>query len=183
MAEQMIDDLFVFQLIREGDRRAFRRVFDEWFVPLCRFVRVYVREERMAEEVVIDTFTALWEKRESLQIELTLKAYLFQSARNRTLNYLRDNARYVSVADWTVFERCESDYSLELAELEELIREAVCSLPARGREIFTLSRYENLSNKEIAERLNVSVKNVEAQITKSLKKIKQYLGDAYYYLW
>lgn len=99
------------------------------------------------------------------------------------MNYLRDNDRFVAISDWSVLERFEVDDSLELKELERLITEAICSLPDRCREIFQKSRTEHLSNKEIAESLNVSVKNVEAQITKALKLIKNYLGDSYSYFW
>ena len=72
---------------------------------------------------------------------------------------------------------------LETEELYALIRAAVLDLPARCREVFTLSRDESLTNKEIADRLGISVKTVEAQITTALKRIRNFLGDKYSYLW
>lgn len=179
----MIDDIFILRLIKSGDKQIFKYLFELHFVPLCRFVRLYVKESRIAEEIVLDVFTTIWEKREELEIRITLKAYLFQAARNRALNYIRDNERFIPVSDWSAFERFETDDSLETKELECLIQEAVCSLPDRCREVFQKSRSEYLSNKEIAEDLHVSVKNVEAQITKALKLIKQHLGGSYTYLW
>lgn len=182
-AGKMQDDIFMVRLIRAGDKHAFEYLFKKYFASLCRFVRVYVKESGVAEELALDVFTSIWEKREMLDIKLTLKSYLFQAARNRAMNYLRDNDRFVTVSDWSFFERFEVDDSLELKELECLIAEAICTLPDRSREIFLKSRSEHLSNKEIAEHLNVSVKNVEAQITKALKQIKAYLGDSYTYFW
>ncbi len=73
--------------------------------------------------------------------------------------------------------------ALETEELYRLIQEAVFSLPDKCRNIFLLSRRENLTNQEIARKLNISVKTVEGQITKALKKIKKFLGDQYSYLW
>lgn len=182
-AGKMQDDIFMVRLIRAGDKHAFEYLFKMHFAPLCRFIRIYVKESGIAEELALDVFTSVWEKRENLDIKLTLKSYLFQAARNRAINYLRDNDRFVTVSDWSLFEGYEVDESLELRELERLIAEAICSLPDRSREIFLKSRNEHLSNKEIAESLNVSVKNVEAQITKALKRIKAYLGDSYTYFW
>lgn len=180
---KMPDDVYMVRLIRAGDKQAFEYLFKTYFAPLCRFIRVYVKESGVAEELVLDVFTSVWEKRENFDIKLTIKSYLFQAARNRAMNYLRDNDRFLAVSDWSLFERFEVDDSLELKELERLIGEAICSLPDRSREIFLKSRNEHLSNKEIADSLHVSVKNVEAQITKALKLIKAYLGDSYSYFW
>jgi RNA polymerase sigma-70 factor (ECF subfamily) len=176
--EEMFDDVFLLKLIRENDRQAFRYLFDSFFVSLCRFVCAYVNDRSIAEEIVLDIFTAVWEKRNELKIDVSWKAYLFRSARNRALNHIRDNERFVSVSDWSFYEQAETDNTLEMKELERLIREAVCSLPDRCGEIFRKSRLEHHSNKKIATELNISVKYVEAQITKALKLIRKYLGDS-----
>lgn len=180
---RQIDDLFIVRLIRAGDQLAFKHLFELYFAPLCRFIRIYVKGPRVAEDIVLDIFANLWEQRAALQIQVTLKAYLFQSARNRALNYLRDNERFVSVGDFTSLERFENDDALEMRELQRLIQEAILSLPPKCQDVFTKSRMENLSNKEIADQMDISVKAVEAQITRALKIIRTYLGDAYYYLW
>ncbi|MDR1585401.1 MAG: sigma-70 family RNA polymerase sigma factor, partial [Prevotellaceae bacterium] len=110
-------------------------------------------------------------------------AYLFQAARNKSLNFLRRKKQTVSL-NAVEFDIVETNTaSLETEELYRLIQEAVLDLPDKCREVFHLSRNENLSNKEIAEKLGISVKTVEAQITKALKRIKDFLGDAYFYLW
>lgn len=180
---QNIDDVFLLKLIKTGDKEAFKYLFDLFFMPLCRFVKVYVSEKQIAEEIVLDIFVAIWEKRENIIIKISWKAYLFQSARNRAFNYLRDHERFVNVSDWSLYDKAITDDTVEIQELELLIQEAICSLPDRVQEIFKKSRLDNLTNKEIAEELNTSVKNVEAHITKALKLIRKYLGDSYTYLW
>lgn len=177
------DDVFLLKLIKSGDREAFKYLFDQYFASLCRFVKVYVSEKQIAEEIALDVFVAIWEKRETITIRISWKSYLFQSARNRALNYIRDHERFVNISDWSFYDKAIVDNTVEIQELELLIQEAVYSLPERVREIFEKSRVENLTNKKIAEELNISVKNVEAHITKALKLIKKYLGDSYTYLW
>lgn len=176
------DDIFLLKLIQTGNKQAFKHLFDSYFTPLCRFVRVYVHEGLAAEEIVSDVFVAVWEKKDQIEIQISWKSYLFQAARNRALNYLRDNERYVSVSDWSLYDRAETDNRVEMRELELLIMEAIDALPARTREIFTKSRIGHLTNKEIAAELDVTVKNVEAHITNAIKRIRKYLGDAYFYL-
>jgi RNA polymerase sigma-70 factor (ECF subfamily) len=180
---EMVDDVFLLKLIRENDRQAFKYLFDTFFVSLCRFARTFVNDRSVAEDIVMEVFTTVWEKRNELEINVSWKAYLFQSARNRALNHIRDNKRFVSISDWSLYDRAETDDSLELKELERLIREAVCSLPDRCGEIFRKSRFGHHTNREIATELNISVKCVEAQITKALKLIRKYLGDSYAYFW
>lgn len=181
--EQPVDDILILEQLRKGNERAFQHLFETYFVSLCRFVRIYVSQENIAEEIVLDLFTSVWEKRQTLSIQLMFKAYLFQSVRNRALNYIRDNERFVPLDDFVAFEYSENDYAFDVRELERLIEEAVCSLSDKNREVFRMSREYHLTNKEIASQLNISVKAVESHITKALKYIKKYLGDSYHYLW
>lgn len=181
--EKHPDDLFILHLIRAGDELAFKHLFESYFAPLCRFIHLYIPQPKTAEDIVVEIFAKIWEKRETWQIRVSIKAYLFQSARNRALNYLRDNERFISTGDFSTLEYLENEDTLEIRELQQLIEEAICSLPPKCREIFHKSRIENLSNKEIASQLQISVKAVEAQITRALKQIRRYLGDTYTYLW
>ena len=177
------DDIFLLKLISKGNEQAFKLLFETYFTPLCRFVRLYVKEGTQAEEIVLEVFENVWELRKTLQIQVTVKAYLFQSARNRALNYIRNNEKFVLMNDMSTFDFAETDSKLEEQELLNLIEEAICSLPAKCEEVFRKSRFDNLSNKEIAHEMGVTVKTVEAQITKALKFIREYLGDSYSFLW
>ena len=95
----------------------------------------------------------------------------------------KDNERFISTDDFSSLERFENDETLETQELQRLIHEAIFSLPPKCRDVFNKSRMDNLSNKEIAEQMNISVKAVEGHISRALKQIRAYLGDAYHYLW
>jgi RNA polymerase sigma-70 factor (ECF subfamily) len=99
------------------------------------------------------------------------------------LNTLRQKKLTVRLED-TDLDFAETNVmSLETDELYQLIQEAVLALPDKCKEVFQMSRNENLTNQEIATQLNISVKTVEAQITKALKRIKDFLGDSYSFLW
>lgn len=175
------DNILILRLIKEGDRLAFRHLFETWFTPLCRFMHLYISEKTVVEELALDLFMHIWENRQTLQIQVSLKSYLFQAARNRCLNELRKQKNTVSLDEISGEIIDAGVYSLEETELHNLIQEAVLALPDKCREVFDLSRNESLSNREIADRMNISVKTVEAQITKALKRIKNFLGEAYFY--
>lgn len=177
------DDIILMRLIREGDKPAFRHLFETYFTPLCRFMSLYVHEKQIVEELALDIFTYVWENRQTLQIQLSFKAYLFQAARNKCLNVLRQKKLTVPINNEDFEVEDPNEISLETEELFALIQEAIMALPEKCKEVFQLSRNENLTNQEIATQLNISTKTVEAQITKALKRIKDFLGDAYSYLW
>lgn len=178
------DDILLLKLIKQGDQIAFKHLFYQYMDSLERFVTYYIHNREKSQELVLDIFTYIWENREHFEIKLTLKAYLFQAARNKAFTYIRDKKDSVYLADICPQE-IGHDYNseLEVQELHRLIEEAVCLLPEKCREIFKKSREENLTNKEIASQLNISEKTVEGQITIALRKIRTYLGDSYSYLW
>lgn len=181
---QTIDDITLLNRIKKGDTQAFKTVFELYFTPLCRFMHLYISDKSIVEELALNIFTYLWTNRATLTIQISFKAYLFQAARNKCLNVLRARKhRIISIDEVEYDPEDLQTSSLESEELYELIQEAVMALPEKCREVFQLSRMENLTNQEISTRLNISLKTVEAQITKALKRIKTYLGDSYSYLW
>lgn len=178
------DDILLLKLIKEGDQMAFKHLFYQYVDSLERFVTYYIHNREKAQELVLDIFTYIWENRAQFEIKLTLKAYLFQAARNKAFTFIRDKKIPIYLEELHSTE-IGQDYNseLEVEELYRLIQEAVSLLPEKCREIFNKSRGESLSNKEIAAQLHISEKTVEGQITIALKKIRAYLGDAYSYLW
>jgi RNA polymerase sigma-70 factor (family 1) len=177
------DDILLLKLIREGDKLAFRHLFESYFTPLCRFMHIYVHETALVEELALDIFIYIWENRKILSIQISLKAYLFQAARNKCLNVLRKEKLTVSLEQTEIDVEETNGLSLETEELYQIIQEAVLALPEKCKEVFQLSRNENLTNQQIATQLNISIKTVEAQITKALRRIKESLGDSYTHLW
>lgn len=183
MSETNDNSIALLRQIREGNQTAFKGLFDMYFTPLCRFIYYQTNNREVSEELTLDIFTYLWDNRSTFEIKLSMKAYLFQAARNRAINWLRQQRTIVPI-DAIDHSDLSTDVSaIETEELYELIRAAVLALPDRCREVFNLSRNDNLTNKEIAEQLGISVKTVEAQITTALKRIRKFLGDRYSYLW
>jgi RNA polymerase sigma-70 factor (ECF subfamily) len=158
------------------DSRAFEELFRDYFTPLMLFARKILVDEDDAREVVHKVFIALWEKREEIDLTSSLKSYLFTSVHNRSLNVLRDRKKFSDeelpevAGDWDVSTQIES------MELEEKIREAIQSLPEKCRQVFELNRFEGLKYSEIAQKLNISVKTVENQMSKALKILREKLA-------
>ncbi len=112
------DNILILKLIKEGDRLAFRHLFETWFTPLCRFMHLYIPEKTIVEELTLDLFMHIWENRQTLQIQVSLKAYLFQAARNKCLNELRKQKNTVSLDEISGEIIDAGVYSLEQAELQ-----------------------------------------------------------------
>jgi RNA polymerase sigma-70 factor, ECF subfamily len=135
-----------------------------------------------SKEIVQDAFVSLWEKRDSIDLSKPVKTYLSTSVRNRCLNWLRDNKKFNK--DILSMEELLSDYGVEPqdtlaeSELRESIKDAIRELPEKCREIFILSRYENLKYHQIASQLEISVKTVETQMSKAIKHMRTRLGES-----
>ncbi|MCE5174513.1 MAG: RNA polymerase sigma-70 factor [Bacteroidales bacterium] len=176
------DDDILLLKIHKGDELAFRYLFERYFTPLCRFMNIYIHEKTDIEELALDIFIYIWNNRDTLQIQYSIKTYLFQAARNKCLNILRQRKLMASIDLTKVDIEEDNVISLETEELYLLIQEAVLTLPDRCRTIFQLSRNEDLSNHEIASKLDISIKTVEGQITKAIKIIKYFLDNSYSYV-
>lgn len=163
------------------DDAAFEQLFKTHFKALHAYANVTLRDEEQAEEIVQSVFIKLWEKRELLHIDTSVKAYLYRSVHNECLNYIKHikvKAKYEEHATYTSPGHTESaSKTLELKELEGHIQQALSELPQQCRTIFQMSRFEELKYKEIAEQLNLSVKTVENQMGKALKLMRAKLQD------
>lgn len=162
----------------------FEKLFQEHFRALCYFAKKYVGDIDISKEIVHNVFIRLWENRREFDWQKPAKSYLFTAVYNRSMNYLRDNKKYVfdagsenlqDKADDSVF----SD-TMEVAELESRIKSALQCLPEKCREIFELNRFDGKKYSEIAEYLGISVKTVESQMSKALKLLKEELKDYLY---
>jgi RNA polymerase sigma-70 factor (ECF subfamily) len=174
------DELFILKKMIDGDIDSFKYFFDRYYDDLCNFVHVYLRDKVLAEEIVQDIFVYFWENREKLQIKASVKSYLFSASKFKSLNLLRDTKtqkKIVSkIGKTEPFQTHEHENSyIDTDEFKKILDSAVDQLAPKCREIFLLSKQKELSNKEIAEKLDISVKTVENQMTIALKKLREYL--------
>ena len=160
---------------------SFRQLYDCFFDPLCRFLTYYTTNLTTIEEVVQEVFAKIWEDRNVLQIE-SIKTYLYTSARNRMLNYIRDEKRRHALLEQWIQHETEKNYGEECFDIDEFsqrVQNVIDSLPNKCREIFILSKKKGFTYKQIAEHLNISVKTVEAQMGIALRKIRENLSTFY----
>jgi RNA polymerase sigma-70 factor, ECF subfamily len=162
------------------DRKEFEALFRSRFQPLSLYGVRFVKDLDIAREIVQESFLALWEKRETMDGERSITGYLATSVRNRCLNYLRDNRKFVPALLEAEHLYPDLTYTppdaLAGKELMEQIQSAIDELPERCREVFLLSRNDSLKYQEIAERLEISVKTVETQMSKALQHLRMRLG-------
>ena len=168
------------------DIQAFRNYYDTYYEQLCCFLNFYTHDVAVIEDVIQEVFLKLWENKDCIEITY-IKTYLFRAAKNRVLNYLRDEEnRHQLVENWFNQQLEERKYKdcFDIDALTKVVNRAIEQLPERCREIFSLSRKEGLSYRQIAERLGISVKTVETQISIALKRIREILSSsAFAFLW
>ncbi|MBY0434843.1 MAG: RNA polymerase sigma-70 factor [Cyclobacteriaceae bacterium] len=157
--------------------QAFETLFRQLFKPLCGFAMKYVRDLDEAKGIVHDVFIQLWEKFDQLPEDSNYRGYLFTAVRNRCLNHLRDRKKFSSLSDAPEGARIEENRSMEAAELEREIEVAINMLPERCRLVFEMNRQDGLSYIQVAEKLGISVKTVEAQMSKALALLRERLGE------
>lgn len=165
--------------LRRGDDAAYEAIFRQWYAPMVASTTVLLRDRGPAEEVVQDVLLELWRRRESLTFETSLRAYLFQAARNRALNFIR-RARVEARGESTIAAALPTpepaDSEVREGELNVAIQGAIAGLPDRCREVFELSRVRGLKYTEIAAQMGISVKTVEAQMGKALRVMREKLA-------
>jgi RNA polymerase sigma-70 factor (ECF subfamily) len=170
--------------IKKGNPKSFELVFKTYYKKLCTFAFDYTRQLETAEDIVKDFFVAFWENRKTIEIKTSLSGYLFRSVRNACINYLlrnkeRNNTISMEEVNWIeikINEPVSNDYpigNLLAKELEGQIYNIIEKLPETCREIFKLSRFDDLSHKKIAERLHISENTVKVQIYRALKHLKE----------
>lgn len=167
--------------IRQGNERIFEVIFRKYYQNLCNYANSMLKEIDEAEEVVQNLFSGIWEKRAELEINISLKSYLYRAVHNHCLNrikHLKIREEYQQYANSYYESSYESvSQSVIKNELERKIEEAIDKLPEQCRLIFRLSRFEELKYHEIAEQLGISPKTVENQIGKALKILRVELAE------
>ncbi|MEM9921321.1 MAG: RNA polymerase sigma-70 factor [Bacteroidota bacterium] len=166
-------------LFERDSEKAIDLLFRQYYKFICRVIYRLLPNTATAEDLAQEVFFDLWRKKDKLNVQTSLKAYLRRSAINKSLNYIRDQK--MSFEDEAAHPEMRSDQisalqKLEVAELEGRIHQAIERLPERCRLVFMLSRFEDMSYREIAAHLDISIKTVENQISKALKYLQAAIG-------
>ncbi|MCF0191614.1 MAG: RNA polymerase sigma-70 factor [Marinilabiliaceae bacterium] len=176
------------RLVAEGNEEAFQWIFNRYYAPLALFAsKILDGDDDSAIDIVQNVFVALFQQRKSLQKIDNIRSFLYQSVRNRTLNEIK---HLKVVRGFQEYELAASNITpdgdqstellgpeelMEYVELQDRIERAIESLPGQCQRIFRMSRMEEMSNDEIALKLNLSKRTVETQISKALKILRQIL--------
>ena len=155
--------------------QGFEKVFQEYYGPLLNISRKVLNDGVTAEDIVQDVFLKLWSNRFNTTIKTSLKSYLHRAVINACLNELEKRKRIQIMENLPepVIQYSESSPSPE--ELRKRLNQAIAMLPPRVQIVFSLSRFEGLTNQEIADYLNISKKTVENQMGKALSKLRELL--------
>jgi len=173
-------------LLKEGNKREFERVYFDFFDVLYALGIQYTSDRYMAESIVQDTFLKLWEVRESLLPETNIRNFLYTLTKNSCLNYLRDqkvvwkNLNKIRAYEYTYaiesLKRIGNNF-MEFEELSLKLDTAIENLPDELKVVFKMSRFDEMRYRDIAEKLAISEKTVEARMTRALKILRSELKD------
>lgn len=179
-----INEQTLLEDLKKSDSAAFEQLFRLYYQALCVFASRVLQNDDEAEELVQDFFVKFWEKRAQIHIETSLKSYLFRSVKNLCLNQIKHEKIKTQHACHVISEAEEYEYRDNFIEpdLQKDIEKSIAELPEKRQEIFRLSREEGLKYREIADRLNISVKTVEAQMGLAIKTLREKLKKYNFFL-
>ncbi|MBK8656048.1 MAG: RNA polymerase sigma-70 factor [Haliscomenobacter sp.] len=160
--------------LKSDDKGALHAIFQSNYQPVCSAIQRLVPDHGIVEDLAQEVFLRFWQKRHQIEITSSLSAYLRRMAINEALAYLRTQRFFEEVSP-AVESDSDAEAQVMHAELEHNIQEAINLLPPKCRVVFQLSRFEELSYQEIADKLGISIKTVENQMSKALKVLRHQL--------
>ena len=174
------EDKVYVEHLKQNDLHSFDALFYKYSTKLYAFALSITRNPFAAEEITQLVFLKIWEKRVTIDEHLSFKSFLFSIAYNETISWLRkeksEKRRIDKFVHSSGFSTNETEQTIEYRNIEGLANQLIESMPEKRKEIFKLSREQGLSNKEIAEKLEISVKTVENQMTSALKFLREKIG-------
>lgn len=164
--------------ITEGNELAFSALFERYWESLLDTAFRVIEDRDLAQDIVQEVFTELWNKREKLSIE-SVTPYLHQSTRYAVFRAIRKSKMIFKDLDAleTPMKVNNTEEQLDFQELTTLMERSISELPEQRQRVFRLSRFEHLSNREIAQQLNISVKTVDNHIAKALQALRYRYND------
>jgi len=170
----------IFEAIKRDDSGAYEIVFREYYRPMTAYAFRFLNDLSESESIVQEVFLRLWQKRREIMITSSLQHYLFRSVKNQCINQIEHNKIKTGYQVMVINnEEDRSEYSEFFLEfgLKKRIEAAIAALPEKRQEIFRLAREDGLKYREIADRLEISVKTVETQMTLALKQLRESLKE------
>ncbi|MBE6276624.1 MAG: RNA polymerase sigma-70 factor [Bacteroides sp.] len=179
----MLKELLLVTQIKKGDIKAFEQLFRRYYAPLCWYATSIVGNRETAEEIVEELFYTIWKEKEKLNIFRSVKSYLYASAWNGCLQHrrqkLKDEELQRKMSQDTPAYTSSPEDEAEFEELQKVIDDCLARMSAQRRNIFLMHRNEGLKYAEIATRLSISVKTVEANMSKALAALRKDI-ETYY---
>lgn len=173
-------DKHLAELLSKGDENAFCELYIRYKEYLSRFTLKFLKDKEIAEDIVQDIFTHLWESRHFIDSDYNFSSYLFTITKNRILNTLKRYSTEENILNTIMskssIEQASTDNEIIDSEYKSLFKAAINKLPPTRKKVFVLSRLKHMSHKEIAATLGISVYTVQEHISESLKYIKAYLS-------
>lgn len=177
------NDLLLFDRVKADDLSSYEVIFKKYYKELYRFAFSYVRDGVIGEEIAQEVFLYMWDKRHKIDIQTTLKTYLYSAVKNKCLNYIRlELPKQRAMSDVSEVMLSVSEEKKDEGENEQLkkhITSAVDSLPKKCRQIFMLSRNAGMTYEEIADEMGLSKKTIENQMGIALRKLRESLETVY----
>lgn len=181
----MLNDLLLLAKIKEGDVKAFEKLFRSYHTPLCLYAASITGSMVVAEEIVQDLFYYFWKERQRLPSFSSVKSYLYRAVRNESIQYrehlnVRERHKEIILNKNKENSLSDPQEKMEYKELEKLINGTLRKLPERRLKIFCMHRFQGMKYAEIASTLSVSVKTVEAEMSKALQVLRKEIEDYIY---
>lgn len=180
MQEVYSDNIELIHALKAGDPKAYTFLVNNYHHKLCVYAYSFTHDHNLSEDIVQNVFMRIWNKRNNLKEDFALNSFLYKSVYNEFIDQYRSQKtvyplekKYIDALN-TIVEN-EEEHSLE--RIIKLVKREIQNLPPKCKEIFLLSKEEGLTNIEIAEYKNVSIKSVEAHITKAYSILRSALGE------
>jgi len=167
------------QGLKIGSREEFEKLFRAHYSELCAFANGFLRDVAASEDVVQEVLLKVWTSKDTLEITTSVRSYLFRAVRNSCMNVIKHlgiREQYRETGGSTAGSDHGPD-TLVFSELQQKIRTAIDRLPVERKKVFILSRYEGLTYSQIAEKLGISVKTVENQMSRALQFMREELHE------
>jgi RNA polymerase sigma-70 factor (family 1) len=179
--DSQIFEQYLIEKFKAGDHDAFTEIFSVYYKDMVMFAFSFTHEMTDSEEIVQDVFVKLWDGHENLNITVSIKSFLLKIIQNRCIDWHRHkkivNNHSTYIIDNSPLYEFDTDNYILRSELEARIEQAIASLPEKFKEAFEMNRFEGLKYKEIAEKLNVSIRTVEVRVSKALVLLRKSLID------